>query len=79
MLVSIEGAFFECAYLVREGGEVARWNGFVRPVFTEEQMREVIAFGVLEGWDGCEEGWREVAPDEWMVDGWVWCEVPAAE
>lgn len=72
MLVFIEGTPFECHDLLHEDGRVARWNGWVRPIFTTEQMREVIAFGVLEGWEGCEEGWREVGPDRWMVDGWIW-------
>lgn len=68
-----EEAKFEASHLLRGAdGAPLCWNGWVQPVFTEKQMREVIAHGVLEGWEGCDEGWYEVDPDGWTVDGWVW-------
>ena len=68
-----DDARFEASHLlVGADGVPLCWNGWVQPVFTTEQMRDVIAFGVLEGWEGCEDGWYEVAPNEWTVDGWVW-------
>lgn len=79
MLVFIEITPFECHDLWREDGEVCRWNGFVQPVFTTQQMREVIAYGLGEDWDGCTDGWYEVLPNRWMVDGWTWTEEAAAE
>lgn len=76
MRVHIDEALFECSHLFCEGGEPVRWNGWVQPVFTTGQMRDVIAFGVLHGWEDCEEGWYQVAPNLWMVDGWAFQEEP---
>lgn len=79
MRVFIEITPFECAELLHEDGEVARWNGFVQPLFTTRQMREVIEYGLGEDWEGCADGWYEVFPNRWMVDGWIWTEEAAAE
>ena len=78
MRVFIDITGFECSELLCEDGEPVRWNGFVQPLFSTRQMREVIAYGLGEDWEGCDEGWYEVLPNRWMVDGWIWSEERAA-
>ena len=76
MRVFIDEMEHECSYLLLSGrdGVVAPfdWNGWIQPVFSVEQMRDVVAYGVLEGWEDPDKGWYEVAPNEWTVDGWCW-------
>jgi hypothetical protein len=79
MRVTIDGELFaEC-----EGVMPYRWNGFLEPIFTEEQMLFVQSECVRLGWDGEMEdgvrahldGWEYLGNGEWTVSGWVWTEV----
>lgn len=72
MQVFIDEVGHECHNLLLVDGKPFDWNGWIQPVFTTEQMRDVIAYGVSEGWEDPEEGWYEVEPDRWTVDGWAW-------
>jgi hypothetical protein len=81
--VTIEGELFaDCLHLLPN-----RWNGFVVPVFSDEQRQFVLSECVRLGWvepnddyDGQPShlvGWVASDDGTWMVDGWVWDEVGA--
>lgn len=75
--VTIEGE------LVAEALRVlpTRWNGFVVPVFSDEQRAFVLSECVRLGWDSPNDdydgepshlvGWENHG-GAWVVSGWVW-------
>ena len=78
MKIHIDGEIIaECSHVV------GRWNGFIEPVFTKEQMLFVQSECVRLGWDSEVEeglpahlaGWTDLGNDEWLCEGWVWEEV----
>ena len=75
MKVHIDELVAECSHILPE-----RWNGFVVPVFTEEQKNHVIGECVRLGWtyvmdDGIPahlDGWEDLGNGEWVNSGWCW-------
>lgn len=73
MQVSINGELFaEC-----EGVGSERWNGWVVPIFTDEQKAFVISECERLGWVGEDnedvlESWERLGSGEWTTSGWVW-------
>jgi hypothetical protein len=76
MRVHIDGELVvECSHILPD-----RWNGWVSPVFTIDQMEIVKAKCVELGWnpegsdDPYVEGsdWVDLGYGEWMTSGWVW-------
>lgn len=69
--VSLDGESFRCShFLVDADGCEQTWNGWLVPVFTNDQMQVVRDF--FEDWYESDDGWEEVAPNEWVAYGWCW-------
>lgn len=72
MKVHIDNALVvECSHILPN-----RWNGWVRPVFTEEQLQTVVSECVRLGWvDSVDNMSREITDlgnGEYTTDGWIW-------
>ena len=86
MLVHIDGKLFaEADRLLSE-----RWNGWVVPVFSDEERERIVEECDLLGWEAETDSdgdsvWRRVKAerlsdsDGWVAEGWCWSEVDIYE
>lgn len=70
--VHINGELFaEATHLLPD-----RWNGWVVPVFNEEQVRFVKSEIIRLGWEEVEgdslADWEDLGYGEWTTSGWCW-------
>jgi hypothetical protein len=75
MKVHIDNALVvECSHILPN-----RWNGWAIPVFTEEQLQDVVNQCVRLGWvDSVDNMSREITDlgnGEFTTDGWIWLEM----
>ena len=75
MRVHIDGQLIvECSGILPN-----RWNGWAIPVFTEEQLKNVVSECIRLGWvDSVDNMSREITDlgnDEFVTDGWIWLEM----
>ena len=72
--VHINGELYACCETVLPD----RWNGWVVPIFNDDQMGFVIRECERLGWVGESDlnvfmdSWDDLGNGEWMTSGWCW-------